>query len=775
MRSSFRCGFFAAVAALILFLSIPYSQALAADVSAVRVQGIVHDSEHHPIQNAAITLQSAGGGTSATATSNQDGYFSFTSVPSGTYTVTILSSGFDITQTRINVLAASAPMLHFMLHVGSVQQSVHVHARAQVVNPDAVTPTTNIGRDDIARTPGADRTDSVAMITSYVPGAYLVHDMLHIRGGHQISWQLDGIEIPNTNVGSNLGPQIDPKDIRTLEVQRGSESADLTSKTYGAFDIVPRTGFDRDNLAEITTSFGSFDQTNDQINFGSHTEKFAYYASLNGNRTNYGLQPPTPQAVHDAANGVGGFASLLYNATPKDQLRSVVQLRKDYFQIPYDPVPASVENQIYNSSGLRDGQKETDGLATFTWAHTLNASTLLRFSPFYHYNSANYQPGVHDLPIAATSNHASNYAGVQASLGTEIHRNTIQAGVYAFGQHDHVLLGAAFNNGSFTDFQIQNSTLGALTEEYLSDSFKASNWLTMIAGLRSSQFTASLTEMETEPRVGLALHLPKIDWVFRAFYGRYYQAPPQVTAAGPLLNYANSANTAFSALHGERDEERQFGVQIPLRGWLLDADTFQNRAKNYLDHSNVGESNLFFPVTIDGALIQAWELTLRSPRRWRYGQAHLAYSNQVAKQRGPITGGLICAPAGSPQCSVPFVYTPLDHDQRNTLNTGFDATLPRGIFSSLSMAYGSGFFNGTPNAEYPGAYLPSDTSVNLSLGKTFRDKTTVSVTATNLADHRVLVDNSLTFGGFHYNDPREIFGEVRFRFHYGRLFAERNN
>ena len=27
-------------------------------------------------------------------------------------------------------------------------------------------------------------------------------------------------------------------------------------------------------------------------------------------------------------------------------------------------------------------------------------------------------------------------------------------------------------------------------------------------------------------------------------------------------------------------------------------------------------------------------------------------------------------------------------------------------------------------------------------------------------------DNSLTFGGMHFNSPREVYGEVRYRFHY---------
>ena len=108
------------------------------------------------------------------------------------------------------------------------------------------------------------------------------------------------------------------------------------------------------------------------------------------------------------------------------------------------------------------------------------------------------------------------------------------------------------------------------------------------------------------------------------------------------MHYATGNNTAFEPLYGERDEEHQFGVQIPFKGWLLDADTFQTRANNFLDHSNIGESSIYYPVTVDGALIQGWELTLRSPRLWHVGQAHLAYSNQIAQQRGAITGGLVC-------------------------------------------------------------------------------------------------------------------------------------
>jgi Carboxypeptidase regulatory-like domain/TonB-dependent Receptor Plug Domain len=740
-----------------------------------QLHGIVHDPEHRPIPNATVRIQAVNSRFHQTLHTDRNGYFSILTVPLGNYTVSVSSLGFSPLQQAITVLSNTSPILHFQLRVGSVQQSVKVTAQRNVANVDTVTPTMLVSHREIAQTPGADRTNSVAMITNNVPGAYMVHDMLHMRGGHQVSWEIDGVEIPNTNIASNLGPQIDPKDIANLEVQRGSYSANVGDRTYGVFDVSPRTGFDRDNEAELILSGGSYYQTNDQFNVGGHTEKFAYYGSVNGNRTNYGLMPPIPRAYHDAANGYGGFSSFVYNKTAHDQLRLVSQFRRDYFQIPYDPDSNDYENKQYDSSGLRDGQHEMDGFSAFSWVHTFSESKVLQLSPFYHYNSANYVPHPDDTPVATTSDRASNYAGLQASITAQVANHMLEGGFYSFGQHDSYLFGANFDPPipGMHNFLIRSGAAGGITEEYVSDNYKATRWLTLIAGLRESQFTAEFTETATDPRVGIAMQIPKIDWVVRAFYGRYYQPPPLLTASGPLIQYAQGNNTTFLPLHGERDEEHQFGLQIPFRDWLLDADNFETRANNFLDHSNVGESNIFFPVTIQGALIQGWELTIHSPTLWRFGRTHLAYSNQLAQQRGPITGGLACYPPTAPQCDAGFNYVPLDHDQRNTLNVGMDATLPGSAYASFNFYYGSGFTNGDagdPNSPYQGAYLPYDTNLSVAFGKTFHEMTTVSINATNVTNHRVLLDNSLTFGGFHYNMPREIFGEVRYQFHYNRLF-----
>ncbi|HXY04303.1 MAG TPA: TonB-dependent receptor, partial [Terriglobales bacterium] len=587
---------------------------------------------------------------------------------------------------------------------------------------------------------------------------------------HQTSWLVDGVPVPNTNIAANIGPQFDPKDIDYLEVNRGSYGAEFGDRTYGVFNVAPRTGFERNNEAELVMSLGNFYQTNDSLSFGSHTERFAYYASLNGNRSDLGLQPPVPQVVHDAANGYGGFGTLIFNVDPSNQLRLVTSLRRDYYQVPYDPFPNDIENGSipandftpqYPSIGLRDGERESDAILNVSWVHTLNSNLSATVSPLFHYNSGDYNSASTDLPVATTENRASTYVGGQASLSANFARNNLQTGFFSFYQHDSQLFGAIFNDGSGNSpiSDIQHPT-GNQETFFLDDKFTPIPWLTLIAGIRPTRFAGGISESAISPRFGATVTIPKMRWTFRAFYGHYYQAPPLLTVSGPaLINFAQGQGLGFVPLHGEFDEEHQFGVAIPFRGWVLDADNFRTNARNFFDHNNIGDSSIFFPITVSRAVIRGWELTLRSPRFAHRAQVHLAYSNQIAEASGTITGGLTDF-SFSPELS------PLDHDQRNTLNVGGDLSLPWRSYAATNINYGSGFTNGFPGQPYPGDYLPAHTTVDLSLGKDFGERISASVNLLNVTNRRVELDNSLTFGGFHWNNPREIYAEFRYRFRY---------
>ena len=769
-----------------IFLSLAFllsvsSLAVANEYGAVR--GIVHDPQHRPVQGAMVMLKAKSSDWGKSATTDANGEFQFNAVPLGDYNVSVASPGFAQTAEDVTVISGTVPVLHVPLQVAAANTKVTVSAASEVVPTDSATPITLVDQQDIARTPGADRSNSLAMITDYVPGSYVTHDMLHIRGGHQTQWLLDGVPVINTAIAQNVGPQFDPKDLEYVEVNRGSYGAEFGDRTYGVFNVVPRTGFERNNEGELVLSAGNFYQTNDALSFGSHTERFAYYASVNGNRSDLGLQTPVPQVVHDAVNGLGGFGSFIFNADSTNQLRLMTSLRRDYFQVPYDPNPNDIENGAipandftpqYPSIGLRDGEHESDAGVLFSWVHTFNEQLMTTVSPFYHYNSGDYASSPDDNPVSTTENRASTFAGGQASFAANYKKSNLQVGFLSFYQRDNQLFGATFNPLSYnpvptpiTDVEHPTANLETF---YIDEKLQPFPWLTLSAGMRPTRFaegniatTAAappVDESAIQPRFGATVTVPKLNWTFRAFYGHYYQAPPIETVSGPaLISYTGQQGLGFTPLHGERDEEHQFGVLIPYRGWVLDADNFKTNVNNFLDHNNIGASSIFFPITVSQAVIRGWELTLRSPRFAHRGQLHLAYSNQIAEGSGTITGGLTNF-SFSPELS------PLDHDQRNTLNVGGDVSLPWRSYASTNVYYGSGFSNAFPGEPYPGDYLPQHTTFDFSLGKDFGERFTASITALNVANRRVEYDNSLTFGGFHWNNPREIYVELRYRFHY---------
>ena len=298
------------------------------------VRGVVHDPQHRPIQNAMVMLRAKSSDWAKSVTTDASGEFQLNGVPLGDYSVSVASQGFAQASQLVIVNSGSEPVVHFQLKVASANEKVTVSGEAEVAPTDSATPTTLVSRLDIDRTPGADRTNSMAMITDFVPGSYVTHDQLHIRGGHQTSWLVDGVPVPNTNIASNIGPQFDPKDIDYLEVNRGSYGAEFGDRTYGVFNVVPRTGFERNNEAELVLSAGNFYQTND------HSALAATPAPRLLRERQW---EPQRSRNPDAGSGrscmtrrtdTEGFGSLIFNVDPSNQLRLVTSAARTITRFP---------------------------------------------------------------------------------------------------------------------------------------------------------------------------------------------------------------------------------------------------------------------------------------------------------------------------------------------------------------------------------------------------------------------------------------------------------
>jgi hypothetical protein len=711
--------------------------AAAQETAAVR--GVVHDAQHRPVAGAQITLR--GAAFNRTLTGGADGEFRIEGLAAGVYTIGASAPGFLTTEQAIEVTAARSPVVHLQLDLAPVTASIEVSSR---LTAQASTVETNVGATAIVETPGADQTNSLAMITDFTPGAYMVHDMLHMRGGHQVNWFFDGIPVVNTNIAANVAPLINPKNVQELEVERGGFSGEYGDRTYGFFNVVTPSGFERDNQAEVVLSGGNFGSTDDQLSLGGHTQRFAWYASLDGNRSELGLGTPVSQVIHDQAGGLGGFLSLLYDPSGKDQLRWIASVRDDHYQVPNDP-----EAQ---AAGIRDINVEQDELIGMHWAHTFSDGLMLEVAPYFHANAAHYVGGPGDTPYVLDDNARSSYFGGRTVLEAQKKRHNGRIGIEVWGQHDNTLFGLTANPGGNVFSQTEQHWASS-TALFAEDQYKAASWLSFDLGIRLTHYSGLVNETAADPRLGASIRIPHLDWVLHGYYAYYYQPPPLDSLAGPSLDFAVSEGFGFVPLRGERDIQHDIGLRVPLGGWSLDLDQFHTSARNFLDHDVVGDSGIFIPLTDLGAMIHGEEIAVRSPRLFQRVQWSVAYSNQIAQGIGPITGGLLeDAPTGN------FL---LDHDQRNTLSSVLSLTLPGHAWLTTAYQFGSGFLNGDGPA-----HLPPHSTFDLSIGKRMGESWTVSASGVNVANTRYLLDTSNTFGGTHYINPRQVYGELRYRFHF---------
>lgn len=708
------------------------------------LHGITHDSEHRPIAGVWVTLKSTGTEWSASARSNQNGEFEFNNVPPGEYTIAAKAAGFQNLVETLAVHAQGNAVVHLQMRLAAVRQSVTVSGAPAALATETSTTQTLISSKEIAQTPGAGLANSMAMITDFVPGAAMVHDMLHVRGGHQESWFFDGIPVLNTNIASNVGPLIDPRNVASLQAQTGGYDSEYGDRTYGFFNVMTPSGFDRNSEGELIATYGSFNQTDDLLTFGSHTERFAYYASVGGNRSDIGLATPTPEVLHDQASGLSGFASILYNPSPENQLRIIASLDSAHLQIPNGPAA--------QASGARDLDLERDNMLGFTWARSSPGGAVLTVSPFFNFNRADYVGGPADTPFVLNNNRRSTYVGALVTVAVPKGKHSFRSGIEVWGQHDHTLFSLAANPGGRILSQ-QFKPWGNSEAAFASDEYKLNSWLSLNAGIRLSHYGGLISENAADPRAGATLRIPRTPWLLHGYYAEYYQPPPLDTVAGPLLNFALDQGFGFIPLRGERDRQWDVGLTIPVRRWFFDVDHFRTSAGNFLDHDEIGNSDIFLPLTDLAARISGTEISVRSPEilgraRWR-----AAYSNQIAEGHGPITGGLIeFAPAS---------YFLLDHDQRNTLSSTLNVRLPWKSWADAAYSFGSGFLNGDGPA-----HLPPHSVTSLALGKSLGERFSVSVNALNLTNARFQIDESNTFGGTHFVDPRKFYVEFRWKFHY---------
>jgi len=705
----------------------------------------LRDAQDLALPGATVTLKAEASTWTQMAVSDMQGNAAFTAVPIGHYMVTASLPGFRDQQQDIEVTANAIVPIALKLTVASVSESIEV--TAETINPESSKTETLTHRLDIERQPDADRSGSLSMITNNVPGTYVMHDHLHARGGHGVTFEIDGVPVPNSNLAT-VGSQFDPKDVDYLESERGGLAANYGDRAYGVFNLVPRSGFEANKFGDATARYGNYNQASLYSSFGNHTQdqKFAWFASGSGNHTDRGLERVDIPVIHDKSTAFSGFTSILYNPSTTNQFRLVGSGREDKYQVP---------NTLGQEAlGIRDDEKATDAFLNTTWVHTTPGELLITVSPYYHFNRLQYIGGVND-PLVTNDNRGSHYVGGYVNVAQTRGRHTYHFGSDTFAEHDDSLFGLQANTGTRLALTHEEVIWASVASAFAEETFRIRENFTVNAGLRAEHFQGTLTENAVSPRLGVAWGVGK-GAVLRASYGRFYQHPQTSTVTGPLLQFALQEGFGYLPVPGERDQMVEVGLGIPVAGWTLDFDTFYNKTKNLVDHEVLGNSNILFPLTIDNGRVRAFESTLKSPLLAKVLQLHYALSVQSAQGRGLTTGGLTDF---KPPPNNAYFY--LDHDQRVTFTPGAELTLPGSAWVSGSVTYGSGFLRGNGPA-----HMPRHTTLDVAAGKDLGQNVQLRFSALNVTNELFLTGFENSFAGTHYANPREVTGQVKIKFHY---------
>ena len=221
-----------------------------------RISGTVKDSNGGAIPNATVTITNAATNLVRTVTTDEDGFYTATNLPVGTYTILVARDGFKRAQQTGVVLAADARLTQDMiLEVGQVTETVQVSS--------GVGETVNTTSGEVARVVDQRQVQNLALngrnymqLVTLIPGAAILdEDQLALTTSLSISQAAVNGNRPNYNSlsvdggfnmdsGSNNSQvnNVGIDFIQEVKIQTSNFSAEYGRNAGAAVNIVTRGG-----------------------------------------------------------------------------------------------------------------------------------------------------------------------------------------------------------------------------------------------------------------------------------------------------------------------------------------------------------------------------------------------------------------------------------------------------------------------------------------------------------------------------------------------------
>jgi len=224
--------------------------AVFAQTGTSNITGTIRDSNGAAVPGANVTAKNDSTGVTSTQTTTESGLYSFSSLPVGTYTITVEKQGFKTLQKTNNALQVGEPLtVDGALEIGQVSETVTVTGGAEQLQNSNATIGNVIEQKAIEALPLNGRNPLTLLLLE--PGVVQrsfggAGSGVHVNGARDRAYNvtIDGIEANESSVPnpvSNLY-RITPDNIQEYKVTTNNATAEEGRNSGASISIATRAG-----------------------------------------------------------------------------------------------------------------------------------------------------------------------------------------------------------------------------------------------------------------------------------------------------------------------------------------------------------------------------------------------------------------------------------------------------------------------------------------------------------------------------------------------------